>query len=627
MKSIRLSPAFLFKTVVGVFLVAAVVVIVLNFIDRSRSRPKVPVLGETITEQKVETTAEIQHYQLSKGKRHLELRAAKHYIGQDGMFHLEGDVQVIFPERADGKDILLTAREIVHDLEYSVFRMLGGARLQAGDLIISSEQLEYRAEEEVLRTDMPVTFSSDRFSGSAVGAVYRDRTQRLLLQQDVDIRLTPAGEPSRSVVIRGEELDYWHGRRSGSISGDVRVTSETSHAQAQFMRFELFSNRENLKSAFLQGDVRVELSGDADTETGPSGQGAQSVVRREITAAEVSLRAWHNSPDIRSLEAQGDCSLRQISAEGDRLDIDTESLEMSFNRGGKLKSFRASNGAEMTDEREGEARSIWGDTLSMEGRKNALNVTGNPDLRARIKAGDYQIEADTIVLLLNNRNLEAEGRVVAVMEAQEADAPTVGFFSGDGGIFINADSMRYLGENRRFLFKGGIKLWQGQEMLMTEELNLFRETGRLTCRKGVSTHLTVQPRPQEEERRLEITAKSLVYKPEEFLLNYEGDVKLLVGDVSLTADDLFIKVSEQEHDMETVIARGGVRILRGSYEALSEEALFDLTKETIELMGGPVLIDKQRGRIQGDKLTFHLSDDRIVVENSGRERSKTVIKS
>jgi lipopolysaccharide export system protein LptA len=187
--------------------------------------------------------------------------------------------------------------------------------------------------------------------------------------------------------------------------------------------------------------------------------------------------------------------------------------------------------------------------------------------------------------------------------------------------------MRYFGANRRFLFTGDIKLWQGQEMLMTEELSLFRETGRLTCRKGVATHLTVQPRPQEEPRRLEITSESLVYKPEEFLLSYQDDVKLKVDDITLSARSLFVKVSEEANDMETVIARGTVRILRGAYEALSEEALFDLNKEIIELLGGPVLIDKQKGRIQGDKLTFHLSDDRIVVENSGRERSKTVIKS
>ena len=257
MKKIRLSPALLFKFVIGVFLVAAVFVIVQNFVNRSRIRPRVPVVSDEITEQKVETTDEIQHYQLRKGEIHLEVRGDKHYIGQDGLFHLEGNVQFVFKKRADGEDVVLTAREIVHDPEYSFVRALGEARLQAGDLTMESEWLEYRTEEEILRTDQPIQFASDRISGSALEAEYRDRTGRLLLRKDVDLTLTSAQEPPRRVSIQGEELDYRHRGRTGTVSGDVRVESETSSARAQFMRFELFSNRENLKSALLQEDVQV----------------------------------------------------------------------------------------------------------------------------------------------------------------------------------------------------------------------------------------------------------------------------------------------------------------------------------------------------------------------------------
>jgi lipopolysaccharide export system protein LptA len=75
-----------------------------------------------------------------------------------------------------------------------------------------------------------------------------------------------------------------------------------------------------------------------------------------------------------------------------------------------------------------------------------------------------------------------------------------------------------------------------------------------------------------------------------------------------------------------VRARGDVKVIRELYRAEGEEAVFDLEKETIQLSGGPVLTHQQKGRVQGDKLTFHLPDDRIVVENKGRERSETVIK-
>ena len=47
---------------------------------------------------------------------------------------------------------------------------------------------------------------------------------------------------------------------------------------------------------------------------------------------------------------------------------------------------------------------------------------------------------------------------------------------------------------------------------------------------------------------------------------------------------------------------------------------------TIELTGNPKLFDKNKGESEGDKLTFHLADDRIIVENKDRKRSETVIK-
>ncbi|GAH32736.1 unnamed protein product, partial [marine sediment metagenome] len=61
-------------------------------------------------------------------------------------------------------------------------------------------------------------------------------------------------------------------------------------------------------------------------------------------------------------------------------------------------------------------------------------------------------------------------------------------------------------------------------------------------------------------------------------------------------------------------------------EGRGEEAIYDPDKESVVLLGNPVLIDKDKGITRGDKLTFYLADDRILVENKARERSATVIK-
>ena len=163
-------------------------------------------------------------------------------------------------------------------------------------------------------------------------------------------------------------------------------------------------------------------------------------------------------------------------------------------------------------------------------------------------------------------------------------------------------------------------------MVSFSQLAIVRDTGRLSCREGVRTYLTVQPEAEKGEQRLDIKSQSLEFKPDERRLNYSGGASLLVEDTQLNADDVFIYLSEEDKKIEALMARGNVSIKQGSYEARGQEAVFDLEKETIELLGQPVLIDKQKGMVQGDKLTFYMADDKIVVENEDGERSETVIK-
>ena len=79
--------------------------------------------------------------------------------------------------------------------------------------------------------------------------------------------------------------------------------------------------------------------------------------------------------------------------------------------------------------------------------------------------------------------------------------------------------------------------------------------------------------------------------------------------------------------IQGIIAKGDVRIVQNRYQALGQQANFNLNKEKLTLTGSPTLIEKDKGRMEGDKLTFYISDGRIIIENKERERSVTIIKS
>ena len=358
----------MFKVLISLFMMAALYLIVQNFISRSRLKPRVPLVENKIAQQKVETTEEIQHFQLRKGKIDYEVRAARHYIGEDGLYHLEGDVHLTFPGRADGEDVVLEAQEILHDRENNFFRMLGAASLQAKDLRVESESLEYQTEQEILSTDFPVRFSSERISGSAKRAVYRAAPQRLILRKEVDLSITTASDPSRTVLVQGDELDYRHSRAAGTIRGDARIASEGSFAQAAQIRFDLFSDKENLKSLLLEGAARLVMVDQDEADSQDPQQRSARFSRRELRAQKIFVRAWHDSRIIRSLEADGQSYLRQDEPDGQFIETEAERLDMAFNRNGDLKVLQAQGQVVMQEHREGEGRTVTGGALSLKAR-------------------------------------------------------------------------------------------------------------------------------------------------------------------------------------------------------------------------------------------------------------------
>ena len=118
----------------------------------------------------------------------------------------------------------------------------------------------------------------------------------------------------------------------------------------------------------------------------------------------------------------------------------------------------------------------------------------------------------------------------------------------------------------------------------------------------------------------------MTYLPEDNLILYEKRSSLKVKDIDLRALSISVHLAEEEGDMQKIVAREKVVIVQNLGEGRGDKAIYDPEKESVVLLGNPVLIDENRGVTKGDKLTFYLADDRILVENKAKERSATVIK-
>jgi lipopolysaccharide transport protein LptA len=222
----------------------------------------------------------------------------------------------------------------------------------------------------------------------------------------------------------------------------------------------------------------------------------------------------------------------------------------------------------------------------------------------------------------------AEGSVTLLLRPRGEAGAEVGFFSGGQSVLAVGGTLRYEKGNERLILSEGARMWQGKQMLSGKELSARRDTGEL---QGTGEVQAVFPRASkkegEPEQRLEVGGNSLTFDPKGRLLTYRSKCWLKTQNASLTSDRIDVFLSGEDNAVSTIEAEGSVIIVSGFREGRGNTALYDLNKETIDLTGNPSVTDKEKGVIEGDRLTFHLGDGRVHVENSGRERSVTVIKS
>jgi len=301
-----------------------------------------------------------------------------------------------------------------------------------------------------------------------------------------------------------------------------------------------------------------------------------------------------------------------------------------FDRWGGLREFRALRGANLVERgADGRiARTISGESIIVEGPGDVLRAAAKDGGEARVDSAENEITARTIELAPRTEDIYAAGNVKLLLKARTGARESVGFFSGKQPVMAISGTLSYERQVDRLILSEGARMWQGKQMMSAGEISAQRDTGEL---RGAGRVQAVFPRVAKKdagkEERLEVGGENLSFSPKDRLLTCQGGCWLKTQNASLTSDRLDVFMSGDDNAITTIEAGGRVVIVSGHREGRGDKALYDLDKETIDLTGHPSLTDKEKGVIEGDKLTFHLGDGRIQVENRDRERSVTVIKS
>lgn len=147
--------------------------------------------------------------------------------------------------------------------------------------------------------------------------------------------------------------------------------------------------------------------------------------------------------------------------------------------------------------------------------------------------------------------------------------------------------------------------------------------GNVVSGEPVRASATTVARKQAGRPPLEIVAARSDWNLRERTAVFDQDVVVTRGDVTLTCTHLDVRYAGTEQ-IETVVATGSVRVLRGARQATADRAELDGKTGRVTLTGNPRL-GEGASELVGDTITLWLDDERATCEGAAGGKCRLVV--
>jgi len=144
-------------------------------------------------------------------------------------------------------------------------------------------------------------------------------------------------------------------------------------------------------------------------------------------------------------------------------------------------------------------------------------------------------------------------------------------------------------------------------------------------------------RTDSSDEKIRITAERLISDSEARFAEFRGNVKATQGDTVITADQLkiFYKSDSKgeaggspgEESIDKIVAKGNVKIHFENRVAVGQHAVYTTENRVLVLSGAGSKVISGTNYISGEKITYHRTDGKIVVEGSSNKQVEAVIHS
>ena len=271
-----------------------------------------------------------RHSEFSGGRESFRTRADSVYAGEDGLQHLEGNVEIIDFGRTGGRKIVISAGHVALDEDRTRFDLLEGVSVREKDILIEAPGFKYDRIQEAFHTVLGASFATGKLKGTSRSLRYAVGSGELELQGDLSVESRPEASRDIPLIITGDRLFYHRDSGTGEVTGAPVLERGGSRAEGGRLMFILSSDRENLETAVFEGGVKAVFRGP------DSGSGAT-----RIEADEARTVLYPETLVSTHFEAKGNSNLVMAAPDGGVTRLESDYSILYFTPEGELKDLAA----------------------------------------------------------------------------------------------------------------------------------------------------------------------------------------------------------------------------------------------------------------------------------------------
>lgn len=456
------------------------------------------------------------------------------------------------------------------------------------------------------------------------------------------------------------------------VRGKSEGRKSVSHLAAQYLKLNFTGAHAKPQSGIVSGNVHLNVESSPVLTQGVSTANKANVELKDFRAAQVKFDFRSDGKSIRNMETAGPGTLIVIPADpkvGQRV-ITAGQFVMAFDTRNRLESLRGLRPTRIVFRPPDHAPP---GSIAQESSAELLEATFDPatetlreveqtgdfqfrdgDRQASAQAARYLAPTQSLHLMGHPQIWDAQSRVKAERlnfdlrnDTAEGGGNVQGTHLQSGKQVqiarpanptnVLADRMVAQRRSQVMHYEGHVRAWHGADVVESSALDVYRAQRRMSSGSQVVTsHL--QPAslasgmtaasggPHKETRPATVRADLLEYFDQGRKASYRGHVRLQTENTTLEADrmDVYFLATEtgEESEIERAVADGGVRVTQPGRHANGEHAEYFAEPGKIEVTGGPpALYDTERGFTTGQRLTFFVRDDRLVVDGGDKSPS------